>query len=179
MKRKMKILGRYPATTIGTLVGAAFVVAAFANINVFDVSIPALYHIQRNGADELVAGLLLIAAGICVDLLSRARMRKREAAVRAQLHQAEIQAQRLRVLKATMRTVQGIVGNFLQGMQLFLLEAPSSMPEKSLAMIDDLIQDTASKLRALGNLQSTPEREMAGGVAIDYGKGRAGESGTD
>ena len=179
MKSKMKILRRYPATTTGILVGAALVVAAFANINVFDVSIPVLYHIHRNGADELAAGLLLIAAGICVDLLSRARMRKREAEVRAQLHEAEIQAQRLRVLKATMRTVQDIVGNFLQGMQLFLIEAPSSMPEKSLAMIDDLIQGTATKLRALSNLRSTPETEMASGVGIDYEKGRAGESGAD
>jgi hypothetical protein len=170
MSSKIRILGGYPATTIGVLLGAALVAAAFGNINVFDVKIPALDHIQKDEVDELVTALLLITVGTCVDLLWRRRMRKREAAVRAQLHQAEIQAQRLRVLKATMRTVQDIVGNFLQGMQLFLLDAPSSMSETPLAMIDDLIQDTASKLRALGNLESTPEREVGVGVVIDYQK---------
>jgi hypothetical protein len=170
MKSKTKILGGYPATIVGVLLGGALLVAVLGNINVFNVRIPALDRIQKDEVDELVVALMLITVGICVDLFWRRRMRKQEAAVRARLYQAEIQAQRLRVLKATMRTVQDIVGNFLQGMQLFLLNAPSSMPEKSLAMVDDLIQDTAGKLRALGNLESTPEMEMAVGVGIDYQK---------
>ena len=170
MKSKTKILGGYPATIVGVLLGAALLVAVFGNINVFNVRIPGLDRIQKDEVDELIVALLLITGGVCVDLLWRRKIREREAAERSQQHQAEIQAQRLRVLKATMRTVQDIVGNFLQGMQLFLLNAPSSMPEKSLAMVDDLIQDTAGKLRALGNLESTPEMEMAVGVGIDYQK---------
>jgi hypothetical protein len=168
MKTKTKVLGGYPATIVGVLLGAALLVAVFGNINVFNVRIPGLDRIQKDEVDELVVALMLITVGICVDLFWRRRMRKQEAAVRARLYQAEIQAQRLRVLKATMRTVQDIVGNFLQGMQVFLLNAPASMPEKSLAIVDDLIQDTAGKLRALGNLESTPEKEIAVGVAIDY-----------
>ena len=53
------------------------------------------------------------------------------------------------------------------------------MDPNGLPVIDDLIQGTATKLRALSNLRSTPETEMASGVGIDYEKGRAGESGAD
>jgi hypothetical protein len=83
MKSKSKVLGGYPATTIGVLLGAALLVAVCGNVNVFNVRIPLLDHIQRDEVDELVIALMLITAGICVDLVWRSRMRKQEAAVSA------------------------------------------------------------------------------------------------
>lgn len=40
-------------------------------------------------------------------------------------------------------------------------------------MMDDLIQETSAKLNALGELQDTPEKPMAGGlVGIDFEHGQ-------
>ena len=80
----------------------------------------------------------------------------------------EIQLQRLRVFKATMRTVQDIVNNLLNGLQLVRLEAGSQLPAEMLTLIDQMIQEASVKLRALGDLETVKEREMAVGLGIDY-----------
>jgi hypothetical protein len=82
----------------------------------------------------------------------------------------EVSDQRLRVLRATMRTVQDIFNNFLQNVQLFQMEAEekNALDPESLKMIDSAIKKTTKKLTKLGNLDSTPEKQMAGGVGIDY-----------
>jgi len=90
----------------------------------------------------------------------------------AELSRKEIvvQKERLRVLRATMRTVNDIVNNFLQNMQLFKLETEekNALEPESLALMDSIIQETAAKLKKLGDLDSTPEMKMAGGIGIDY-----------
>ena len=86
-------------------------------------------------------------------------------------HYIELQEQRLRVLRATMSTVQDIVNNFLNNLSLFRLEAEDrgALSENSLQTMDALIQETSAKLNALGEPQGTPEKPMAGGlVGIDF-----------
>jgi len=82
----------------------------------------------------------------------------------------EIQEERLRVLRATMTTVDDIVNNFLQNMQLFTLEAQEkdALKPESLELMDSIIQETAEKLKKLGALDSTPEKQMSRGIGIDY-----------
>jgi PAS domain S-box-containing protein len=80
----------------------------------------------------------------------------------------EIRLQRLRVFKATMRTVQDIVNNLLNGLQLVHFEAEGRMPADLLALVDDMIQEAAVKLQTLGNLETLTEKEMSIGVGIDY-----------
>ena len=82
----------------------------------------------------------------------------------------EVREARLRVLRATMRTVHDIVNNFLANVQLFQLEAEekNALEPESLALMDSIIQDTATKLKKLGDLDSTPEKQMASGIGIDY-----------
>jgi hypothetical protein len=164
----MKTFGRYRITVVAAVLGSSLIAAAFANINVFDVKLPVLDHIRKNEFDELVCAVLLVAGALCLDLLWQSKLRKREAEMLARLHEAEIDAQRLRVLRATMRTVEDIVINCLQGLQLFRLEADDCMQEQSLTGLDSLIEDTTNKLRALSNLEHTTEREMAMGTGIDY-----------
>jgi hypothetical protein len=88
-----------------------------------------LGDIEKNKIDELIAAFLLIIGGLCADWLFAAKRRKREAKARARRHEAEIEAQRLRVLKAAMTTVQDIMNNFLQSLQLFRLDAEDVMSE--------------------------------------------------
>ena len=81
---------------------------------------------------------------------------------------AEIQLQRLRVFKATMRTVQDIVNNLLNGLQLVHLEAEGHVPAEVLDLVDRTIQEAAVKLKALGDLETVTEKEMRLGPGIDY-----------
>jgi PAS domain S-box-containing protein len=80
----------------------------------------------------------------------------------------EIHLQRLRVFKATMRTVQGIVNNLLNGLQLVHLEAEGQMPAEMVTLVDRMIQEAAVKLKTLGDLETVKEKEMATGLGIDY-----------
>lgn len=85
-----------------------------------------------------------------------------------QLRQAQLQVERLNVLKATMLTVQGIVSNALMSLQLFRLDAEQHVSSASLEQFDSIIHDTASKLKALGSLDRVVETKMAMGTGIDY-----------
>ena len=78
----------------------------------------------------------------------------------------EIQLQRLRVFKATMRTVQDIVNNVLNGFQLVRLEAEGQLPEEMLTLVDQVIQEASVKLKTLGDLETVTEREMAIGRGL-------------
>jgi hypothetical protein len=67
-----------------------------------------------------------------------------------------------------MNTVLDIVNNALTNLQLFRLDAEGALPEESLASLDKLIAETSSELKRLGDMGSTPEKNMAIGVGIDY-----------
>jgi PAS domain S-box-containing protein len=80
----------------------------------------------------------------------------------------EIQLQRLRVFKATMRTVQDIVNNLLGSLQVVHLDAESQLSAEMLTLVDRIIQEAAVKLKTLGDLETVTEKEMAIGLGIDY-----------
>jgi hypothetical protein len=80
----------------------------------------------------------------------------------------EIQLQRLRVFKATMRTVQDIVNNLLNSLQFVHLEAEAQLPPEMLTLVDRMIQEAAAKLKMLGDLETVKEKEMSMGPGIDY-----------
>lgn len=83
-------------------------------------------------------------------------------------HHAEVEAQRLRVFRATMTTVHDLVNNFLASMQLIRLEAEDVLPKETIELFDQLIEDNAAELRLLGDLQVVREKEMAAGLGIAY-----------
>lgn len=107
-------------------------------------------------------------------LKQRNQNRKLHQAQLANLQSAkdtEIQKEKLRILKATMRTVQDITGNFLNNLQYFTLEIENSktLSPKSAKKLDELIRDTAERINALGNLEEIREKKMAGDmIGIDY-----------
>ena len=103
--------------------------------------------------------------GISRDITERMR---NEAAAEFKRVNDEIQLQRLRVFKATMRTVQDIVNNLLNGLQLVHLEAAGHVPAEVLAVVDRAIQEAAVKLKTLADLETVTEKEMSLGLGIDY-----------
>jgi hypothetical protein len=139
---------------------ATFILVAtyWLDLNLFDLGFQAILHLESDKFDETVSAIFVIILGWTLDHL-RARRKARQL--------AEMDAQRLRVLHSTMRTVLDLFNNFLNNMQLFRLEAEESpLSVESLKLFDDLIFETADKLKALGNSDSVVEYEMANGPGI-------------
>jgi signal transduction protein with GAF and PtsI domain len=88
------------------------------------------------------------------------------------VHEAHLQAERLRVVQVTMRTVHDIVNNCLNQLQLLRIAAEGHVPQESLTQFDDAIRDAAARLRALGNLEVFAELPMEIGTGLDVGAPR-------
>lgn len=156
-------LQHFKNTIVAGTVGVVIVAYAFIfHKDVFDFLVIILEYLENYEVDEILIAGVLILIGLAVDL-SRIR-RERE-------HTIELQDQRLKVLRATVRTVQDIVNNFLNNLLLFRLEAEENhaLSNSSLQLMDSLIAETGAKLNALADLDATREIPMAGGFkGIDY-----------
>jgi hypothetical protein len=93
--------------------------------------------------------------------------RKKAEAELQRLHD-EIQLQRMRVFKATIRTVQDIVNNLLNSFLLVRLEGEGHLPAGLLTLVDQIVHEAGAKLKTLGDLEAVNEKEMAIGTGIDY-----------
>ena len=140
------------------LAGAILVSDFFAGINLFHAASQLFERIAGNHVYAFVTAVLIIIVGLCIDLFVAGQKAKRE---------TEIQAQRLRVLKAAMRTVQEIVNNAFNELQLFRLDAEGLLPQESLKLFDGVIRGTAAKLKVLADLESTAETMTPFGPSID------------
>jgi len=87
-----------------------------------------------------------------------------------ELNKKEIEKQRYQAFRATMTTVQDIMGNFLNSIQLIRLECDERLPRASLELFDNLIAQTSAHLKALGQLDHLQETPMAIGAGIEYPK---------
>jgi hypothetical protein len=162
----MRTLGKCPATLVASAFGVALLAAAFiGNINVFDIQIPGLDHIQRNEVDELAVAFLLVIGGIFVDLIWRRQIRRRGAEIWALLYEAEMHAQRLRVVDATMQRTDVIMNDFLRGVRHLHLDPEVRMPEHSSKALEALVKDTTGRLKAL----SIPEFDSETEAALGHG----------
>ena len=143
---------------IATILATGMVLTAtLTNFDLVKLDLKILDSIARHEVDDLFVGLLLIFLGLIIDLVAR---RKR--------HKAELDAQKLRTLKATMRTVHDIVNTFLNNLMVFELEAAAVMKPGALDPLEKMIHDTTRKLKALGDLESVREKPLAMGLGIDY-----------
>ncbi|MDB5340713.1 MAG: hypothetical protein JWN70_6332 [Planctomycetaceae bacterium] len=116
--------------------------------------------IEPSEAGEVMAAFFLVVAAFLVDhIVSRERG-----------HAEVLQAERLRVVHVTMRTVQDIVNNALNQLQFVRLEAEEAhVSQDVLALFDETIQDTVAKLRELGDLETYVETQMGIGTGLASG----------
>jgi hypothetical protein len=84
---------------------------------------------------------------------------------------SSLHAERLRVLRVTMRTVQDSVNNHLDQIQLVLEEAEGQMADEMLRLFDTIIQETARELTAIGNMEAFVEKPMESGQGLDVAAG--------
>jgi hypothetical protein len=151
------ILSELRFTIVGAVLGIGLILtSALTNFDLVRVNLKLLEGIQSHEVDDIACGIMLGVVGLAIDrVLSRQRKRRRQ--------QAEIEAQKLRTLKATMRTVHDIVNNFLNCVMLFEMPAKGDMDT-----IEELIRETSERLKALGDLDSVVEMPLAVGIGIEY-----------
>jgi hypothetical protein len=151
-------------TLLGAALGVGLVLtAALTRIDLVKLNLKFLESVERHKLDDMLTGVTLVLMGLIIDrVLSLQRKRKRQ--------RDEIEALRLRTLRATMRTVHDIVNNFLNNLMLFEIPAKDDAPHHSLGTIEELIQHTSQELRALGDVESVVEQSLAIGVGINYSR---------
>jgi signal transduction protein with GAF and PtsI domain len=106
-------------------------------------------------ADEV--RMVATAAAQLSPIVSDARMER----------EAQRQAERLRVVHVTMRTVHDIVNNCLNQLQILRLDAEGHVPEESLALFDQAIYSAAAQLKALGDMEEFTEKRLEIGMGLD------------
>jgi signal transduction protein with GAF and PtsI domain len=83
-------------------------------------------------------------------------------------YEAQLQAERLRVVQVTMRTVQDVVNNCLNQLQLLRISAEGHVPQESLQLFDEAIHDASAKLRAIADVKTFTEKRMAIGQGLEF-----------
>jgi PAS domain S-box-containing protein len=115
------------------------------------------------------------ALGLMLDITDQKRTEEELARTLARVtllaneekHRIKLQGERLRVVKVTMRTVQDIVNNCLNQLQLVRFEAEGHVSQDALELFDQSIQETAERLRVLGDLEAYTENQMSMGTGLD------------
>jgi hypothetical protein len=146
-------------TVVGVVLSVGLVLTSvLTHIDLVKLNLKFLENIERHHWDNMLIGVTFILVGLTIDrVLSRQKRRKRQ--------QDEIEALRLRTLKATMRTVHDIVNNFLNNLMLFEIPAKD---DGSFETMEELIQHTSQQLRSLGDVESVVEQSLAVGIGIQY-----------
>jgi PAS domain S-box-containing protein len=111
-----------------------------------------------------------------VTAVARDITERKQAEALLRRHNEEVEAQRLRIFRATMTTVHDIVNNFLGSMQLIRLDAEGRLSEETLTLFDRLIHETATELRVLGDLEVVREKPMVIGTGIEYPSAHVSEA---
>jgi hypothetical protein len=150
---------RFPLTfTALTLAAAALTAALVGHINLIELPASFVARIEQDEIDDIVSALLLVGvAFLCDQILFTRRMTSI----------ASLESERLRVVQVTMRTVQDIVNNGLNQLQLLRFDAEGHVPPESLALFDDAIRETVKSLTALGDLQAYGEKQLVVGTGLD------------
>jgi hypothetical protein len=156
---KNPMLGRFPFTMVAlTLAFLVLLAGVFWNIDIFELPGVSIIGIEQSEIGEIAIAFLLVIPAFFVDRVM----------ARQRAHQSQLQAEQLRVLRMTMRTVQDIVGNALMSLYLFRAEAEPNVSAQSLDQFDRIIADTAAKLKAISDLEIVVETRMSAGSGIDY-----------
>lgn len=116
-----------------------------------------LVTLETFEADEFLVVLLLIIVALLIDLIRLRNRARRE---------HELDQHRVQVMRSTMATVQDVVNNFLNNLQLFRFEAERSqaLDADYLKLFDDLIEETAQKIKDIDDMETIAERQICEGL---------------
>ena len=156
----MALLRRFPYTSVAfALAVVVLVLGVVWHINVFNVPGASIVGLEETEIGQVGIAFLLVVPAFFVDrVVSRQRR-----------YEAQLRAEQLRVLRVTMRTVQDLVNNGLNQLQLLRIEAEGIVPDDTLMLFDHTIRYTTAQLTALGNMDALVEKSMASGSWLDVG----------
>ena len=150
--------GTYRRTALACTFGTVLLVASVVfNLSPVPLIIELLHQLQEARVAELMLVFLLVTIGFYFDLREKAKEKD------AQSH---IQAQRLRVLRATMVKVQDIVNGFVACVRVSTLDMPIRERPEALQRLEIAIDELSWKLRGLQRLTETPERKISEKLCI-------------
>lgn len=161
MSTEQRHILRLPVRFPFTFAAATFAImvitaAVVGDINRIWMPVEFLGPIEHSEMAEVLTSLLLVVLAVLVDGVVDRRMNEEK----------RQQAERLRVARVTIRTVQDIVNNGLNQLLLVRFEAEGHVSAATLATFDEAIHDTATRLTALGELPEYREYQMANGVGL-------------
>jgi hypothetical protein len=152
------LLHRFSTTLAAVgLAIVVFLAAVLWHIDVFDLPFVNIIGIERSEVGEVAIAVLLVIPAFFIDGVVTTQ----------RAHEARVRSEQLKVFQMTMRTVQDVVNNNLNELQFLRMEAEGHVPGDTLAHFDHTIQNTTSRLTALGNLNVFTEKPMAAGPGID------------
>jgi len=150
----IKIFKSYPATIISILVGVIMLGFSLAfELDVFEKFIDLLKAIEHLEIDEIIIPLFIIMIGASIDSYNKYNEKKKLTL---------ITETKLEYLETIIRTVQDIVGNSMNNLILFSMEAKDtgSLSEESIKELDNLIKFTSNKINALANTKEIREKQL-------------------
>ncbi len=117
------------------------------NYDIFEEIILIIQNAENYEIDELILYGFIMISGISIDLIRELNKIK---------CQEKIQKQRLRTMHATLSTVQDIVGNSFNGLQLLKIKIDMgvALTNEDLQKFDQIIFETTDKIAKLRNLDS-------------------------
>jgi hypothetical protein len=154
---------RFPLTTAAlALAVGVLLVALIGHVNLIAMPARFLDRIEQSEIDDIVTAVALVLVALTADGIGAARRARRA---------RRLENERVRVVKVTMRTVQDIVNNCLNELQLLRFEAEGHVAPETLAQFDVTISQTAAKLTALGDLEAYTEHQLVVGMGLGGGPG--------
>lgn len=151
----------WPLTTAACCLAILVTVAALTmDTRVAPLNLGFLEAIEGSEIAQVAVAWLLVFGAFRIDQISAARAQRLQWALARE-------AEALRVVHVTMRTVSDIVGNCLTELQLLRMEAEGKVSPEVLELFDHSIRVASERLTAIGNLEAFAEKEMALGVGLD------------
>ena len=150
---------RYPVfIAVLTLVALYLLFDPFADYQVFNQVLALLSKFEMVKAHEVILLSLALILGVAIDQ-TRNAVRYRS--------QRRLDGARLQVIKTTMATVQDIVNNALNNLIFIHIEAEKSqaLSQETLHTFENLISETAEKLRDIDKLEAISERSLGDGIS--------------
>lgn len=131
-----------------------FVVVVFFGIDIFELFVAALVGLEHLNVDEFVIPAVLLVVAVQADAARRNR---------ADL----IEVEKAKIYRAMIASVQHVLNNFLNQMQLFKLTADRTpgFDQRVLALYDQVIGDAVTQLRALASITRLDEGAIKDAVA--------------
>jgi hypothetical protein len=149
-----KIFKNFPATFISAFIGATILAMSLAlDLDIFERLIALFETIEHLEVDEIIIPLFILIIGISIDSYQKHNRKKKLMLI------AET---KLDYLNTIIRTVQDIVGNSMNNLVLYSLEAKETggLSKESIKELDDLIQFTTNEINELANTNEIYEKEI-------------------